>query len=153
MGMVKALEHAGLTVTDLDRSVRWYREMFGCEIVEELTWPENGNRAVYLSLGDHGSMLELFHRAGTHKAYDPDREMARYEHVCLIVEDLDKAFADLSAKGARFVTPPKPAKRRARLAVLVDPDGFRIEILQPVSAAAHAQLTAEVAQASPVAVG
>jgi len=142
MGLVKALEHAGLTVTDLDRSVAWYREMFGCEIVEELHWPENGNRAVYLSLGDQGSMLELFHRAGTHKGYDPDKAMARYEHVCLIVEDVHAAYAALSAKGARLVTAPKPAKRRARLAVLVDPDGFRIELLERVSAEEHARITA-----------
>ena len=148
MGLVRSLEHAGLTVTDLDRSVAWYREMFGCEIVEELHWPENGNRAVYLSLGDHGSMLELFHRAGTHKAYAPDREMARYEHICLIVDDVHKAYEELSAKGARFVTTPKPAKRRARLAVLVDPDGFRIEILERVSAEEHARITAAAAAAA-----
>src|SRR5690348_14074130 len=101
MGLVRALEHAGLTVTDLERSVAFYKEMFGCEIVEELHWPDTGNRAVYLSLGDQGSMLELFHRAGTRKAYDPDKEMARYEHICVIVEDVDKAYAELSAKGAK----------------------------------------------------
>lgn len=146
MGLVKSLEHAGLTVTDLERSVAYYKEMFGCEIVEELHWPETGNRAVYLSLGDQGSMLELFHRPGTHKAYDPDKEMARYEHICVIVEDVDKAYAELSAKGAKFATAPKPGKRRARLAVVLDPDGFRIEILQPLAAEAHAKMTAAAAR-------
>jgi catechol 2,3-dioxygenase-like lactoylglutathione lyase family enzyme len=148
VGLVKALEHAGLTVTNLDKSVEWYRTMFGCEIVEELYWPENGNKAVYLSLGEKGSLLELFGRAGTEKAYDPDRTMARYEHVCLIVEDLDKAYAELSSKGAKFITTPKPAKRKARLAVLVDPDGFKIEILQPLSAEAHAKAVADFAAAA-----
>ncbi|HEX2184593.1 MAG TPA: VOC family protein [Chloroflexota bacterium] len=146
MGLIQTLEHAGLTVTDLERSVAFYREMFGCEVVEELEWPETGTRAVYLSLGDGGSLLELFHRPGTHKAYEPDRSMARYEHICLHVADVDRAYAELTAKGARFVTPPKPAKRHARLAVLVDPDGFRIELLQPLSAEAHARMVAAAAQ-------
>lgn len=148
MGLVKALEHAGLTVTDLEASIAWYREMFGCEIVEELHWPENGNRAVYLSLGDQGSLLELFHRPGTTKAYDPDRQMARYEHICVHVEDLDAAYQELSSKGATFAVAPKPAKRHARLCVVVDPDGFKIELLQPLSAEEHARVVAEAAQSS-----
>ena len=146
MGIVKRLEHAGLTVTDLDASVAWYRKMFGCEIVEELHWPENGNRAVYLSLGDEGSLLELFHRAGTHKAYAPDREMARYEHICVHVDDVDAAYAELVAKGVKVATAPKPAKRHARLCVVIDPDGFRIELLQPLSAEAHARMVREAAE-------
>ncbi|MDQ3702354.1 MAG: VOC family protein [Chloroflexota bacterium] len=142
MGLIKALEHAGLTVTDLPRSVAWYREMFGCEVVEELFWPENGNKAVYLSLGDGGALLELFERPGTNKSYDPDKAMARYEHICVHVADVDAAYAELVAKGAHFSVPPKPAKRHARLCVLVDPDGFRIELLQPLSPAAHAEMVA-----------
>ncbi|CAA9229032.1 MAG: hypothetical protein AVDCRST_MAG77-898 [uncultured Chloroflexi bacterium] len=146
MGLVKALEHAGLTVTNLEESVAWYRKMLGCEIVEELHWPENGNRAVYLSLGHQGGLLELFHRAGTHKSYDPDKEMARYEHICVHVEDIDAAYQELAAKGAKFAVAPKPAKRHARLCVIVDPDGFKIELLQPLSAEEHARVVREAAQ-------
>lgn len=145
MGLIKALEHAGLTVTDLRRSVGWYQEMFGCEVVEELYWPENGNRAVYLSLGEDGSLLELFERAGTTKAYDPDKTMARYEHICVHVADVDAAYEALKAKGATFAVAPKMAKRHARLCVVIDPDGFRIELLQPLPAEVHARMVAEAA--------
>ena len=151
MAFVKRLEHTGLTVTNLEASVAWYREMLGCEIVEELYWPENGNKAVYLSLGDEGSLLELFHRAGTTKAYDPDKQMARYEHICVHVDDVDAAYAELVAKGAKVGTAPKPAKRHARLCIVIDPDGFRIELLQPLTAEAHARMVKEAAQ--PVAAG
>ena len=151
MAFVKRLEHAGLTVTNLDASVAWYREMLGCEIVEELHWPENGNRAIYLSLGEEGGLLELFHRNGTTKVYDPDRQMARYEHICVHVDDVDAAYAELVAKGAKVATAPKPGKRRARLCVVIDPDGFRIELLQPLSAEVHERMVKEAAQ--PVAAG
>ena len=36
MGLIKRLEHAGLTVADLERSIAWYREMLGCQVVQEL---------------------------------------------------------------------------------------------------------------------
>lgn len=143
MGLIKALEHTGLTVTDLERSVAWYKRMFGCEVVQELHWPERNQRAIYLSLGEQGQLLELFGRPGVHKAYDPDKEMVSYQHICLHVADVDAAYAELTAKGATFSVMPKPAKRHARLCVMVDPDGFKIELLQPLSAEAHAKMVAQ----------
>ena len=104
MAEILRLEHAGLTVTNLDDSVTWYGRMFGCEVVQELHWPETGVRATYLSLGKDGSLLELFSRPGTRRAFDPDPEMARYEHICVEVADLDAAFADLETKGATVST-------------------------------------------------
>jgi len=148
VGLIKALEHTGLTVTDLNRSVAWYREMFGCQVVEELHWPERNQRATYISLGDQGQLLELFGRPGVTKAYNPDKEMVSYAHICVHVEDVDAAYAELLAKGARFTVTPKPAKRHARLCVLEDPDGFKIELLQPLSPEAHAKMVAEGASES-----
>ena len=145
MAKIKRLEHAGLTVTDLERSIAWYKEMFGCEVVQELYWPERDTRAVYLSLGEEGALLELFSRPGVHKAYEPDPEMVSYQHICVHVEDVDAAYAELSAKGVQFAVTPKPAKRNARLCVVGDPDGFKIELLQPLSAEAHAKMVADAA--------
>jgi catechol 2,3-dioxygenase-like lactoylglutathione lyase family enzyme len=134
------LEHAGLTVTDLEASVAWYRRMFGCEVVHDLHWPETGVRAAYISLGKDGSLLELFHRPGTTRGFSPDPDSARYEHICVQVEDLDVAFADLQAKGAHVAFAPRLAKRHGRIAMVIDPDGFRIELLEVLTAERHAEL-------------
>jgi catechol 2,3-dioxygenase-like lactoylglutathione lyase family enzyme len=144
MGEILRLEHAGLTVTDLDASVAWYRRMFGCEVVQELHWPETGVRATYVSLGKDGSLLELFSRPGTVKAFAPDPEMARYEHICVQVADIDAAFAELEAKGANVAFAPRLAKRHGRIAMVIDPDGFRIELLQVLTAERHAELVQAV---------
>lgn len=146
MAAIVRLEHAGLTVTDLDASVAWYGRMFGCEVVEELHWPETGVRATYVSLGQDGSLLELFHRPGTVRPYDPDPAAARYEHVCVQVDDLDAAFADLEAKGAHVAFRPRLAKRHGRIAMVIDPDGFRIELLEVLSAERHAELSRAAAR-------
>ncbi len=145
MAEILRLEHAGLTVTDLDASVAWYRRMFGCEVVQELHWPETGVRATYISLGKDGSLLELFSRPGTVHAFAPDEEMARYEHICVEVADIDAAFADLEAKGANIAFAPRLAKRHGRIAMVIDPDGFRIELLEVLSAARHAELVTAAA--------
>ena len=146
MAEILRLEHAGLTVTNLDDSVTWYGRMFGCEVVQELHWPETGVRATYLSLGKDGSLLELFSRPGTTRAFDPDPEMARYEHICVEVADLDAAFADLETKGATVAFAPRLAKRHGRIAMVIDPDGFRIELLQFLTADRHAELVRDAAR-------
>jgi catechol 2,3-dioxygenase-like lactoylglutathione lyase family enzyme len=141
MAEILRLEHAGLTVTDLDASVAWYQRMFGCEVVQELHWPETGVRATYISLGKHGSLLELFSRPGTVHAFAPTPEMARYEHICVEVADIDVAFADLEAKGANVAFAPRLAKRNGRIAMIIDPDGFRIELLEVLTPDQHAELS------------
>jgi lactoylglutathione lyase len=146
MAEILRLEHAGLTVVDLDASVAWYQRMFGCEVVQELHWPETGVRATYISLGKDGSLLELFSRPGTVHAFAPDAEMARYEHICVEVADIDGAFADLEAKGANVAFAPRLAKRHGRIAMVIDPDGFRIELLQVLTAERHAELVHEAAR-------
>ena len=146
MAEILRLEHAGLTVVDLDASVAWYQRMFGCEVVQELHWPETGVRATYISLGKDGSLLELFSRPGTVHAFAPDAEMARYEHICVEVADIDAAFADLEAKGANVAFAPRLAKRHGRIAMVIDPDGFRIELLQVLTAERHAELVRDAAR-------
>lgn len=140
MATIARLEHAGLTVTNLEESVAWYRRMFGCDIVQELHWPDTGVRATYISLGQDGSLLELFHRPGTTRGFSPDPDSARYEHICVQVEDLDEAFADLQSKGAEIAFAPRLAKRHGRIAMVIDPDGFRIELLEVLTPERHAEL-------------
>jgi catechol 2,3-dioxygenase-like lactoylglutathione lyase family enzyme len=145
LGIVQRLEHVGLTVTDVERTVAWYATMFGSRRVQEMNWPETGVRGVYVTLGDDGSQLEIFQKPGTHKHLEPDLEMARYEHFCIQVEDIHATFADLDAKGAEIAFRPRLAKRHGYVAMVVDPDGIRIELLQILSPERHAELVREQA--------
>ncbi len=145
MGIVQRLEHVGLTVTDVERTVSWYATMFGSRRVQEMHWPDTGVRGVYITLGDDGSQLELFQKPGTHKHLEADLGMARYEHFCIQVEDIHSTFADLEEKGAEIAFRPRLAKRHGYVAMVVDPDGIRIELLQILSAERHAELVREQA--------
>ena len=140
MAIIQRLEHVGLTVTDVDASVAWYARMFDSQVVQELSWPETRVRAVYVTLGQDGSLLELFQRPGADRAHDPDPSMAKYEHLCVQVSDLDAAFADLESKGVQVAFGPRLAKRHGRIAMVIDPDGFRIELLEVLTPERHAEL-------------
>ena len=37
--MLKGFHHAAISTPDLDRSLRFYRELFGCTVVREFGWP------------------------------------------------------------------------------------------------------------------
>jgi catechol 2,3-dioxygenase-like lactoylglutathione lyase family enzyme len=58
----------------------------------------------------------------------------RLVHLNLEVADIDAMYAELKAAGIRFLYPPRPASRSARLelwaAAFRDPDGHGIALTQ-----------------------
>lgn len=123
--MIQALAHIGLTVADLERSLRFYRDTLGLEVSRTIDLP-GGVRIVFLSVAGHGE-IELFHYPAT----QPTPEAARQpqtvglKHIALGVADLDATVAQLKEHGITFEAEPTPERRRA---VFHDPDGIPIEL-------------------------
>jgi catechol 2,3-dioxygenase-like lactoylglutathione lyase family enzyme len=64
-----------------------------------------------------------------------NRQSAGWNHLALEVENVDSAFADLTARGISFDVRPEdfpPAAPELRIAFLRDPDGNSIELVQPL---------------------
>lgn len=129
--------HLGQCVTDLDRSRRFYVEVFGFEVARELHPPDQGSdrllrlpapigmTAVYLKRDDF--VLELLHfaDAGTVPGQDRVVNQPGLTHVSLSVDDLDEALAAVEAHGGEVLT-----DTNLGMAVFVkDPDGQLIELL------------------------
>lgn len=137
MGDEPAFNHVGHCVTDLERSIAFYRDLLGFEVVRELTVPDEpsdqllmierpvGLEAVYLQLG--GMVLELLH-------FDrPDNPGARRRvfnepgltHISVSVADI-RASADRAVElGGSIVEGTDIGA-----AILIrDPDGQMIELL------------------------
>ena len=88
--------------------------------------PVEGENLSYVLYGSGGCSLydtaKLRALGGIDEVYEP-----------AYVEDLDAAYADLQARGARFVMPPTTqAAEGIRLAVCLDPDGLAISFAQPL---------------------
>jgi lactoylglutathione lyase len=129
--------HVGQCVTDLERSRRFYVEVFGFEVARELHPPDQGSdrllrlpaplgmTAVYLKRDDF--VLELLHFAdpGTVPGEERVVNQPGLTHVSLSVDDLDEALAAVEARGGEVLT-----DTNLGVAVFVkDPDGQLIELL------------------------
>jgi catechol 2,3-dioxygenase-like lactoylglutathione lyase family enzyme len=136
MTVIARSHHIGLSVADLDAQQHWYQEAFGLrEVVEEFELPQPHVRTVVLR-APNGLRVELIEREGsTALTFRDPLEAALtqgYGHWALEVEDLDQAFASLSAAGAQSVSPPAPAVQPgARFAYVRDPEGNLLELIQP----------------------
>jgi len=128
------MAHVGVTVRHLDPSQKFYggilgfREFWrGSSSGKVLSW-------VNLRVPDGDDYLELMLYSNPPDA----RETGVNNHVCLMTPDIEKAVAALEAKPARKNYGQKIEIRTGvngkRQANLFDPDGTRIELMEPNTA-------------------
>jgi catechol 2,3-dioxygenase-like lactoylglutathione lyase family enzyme len=115
-----------LVVTDLERSVAFYRDVLGAELVREY----GGSSAVF---SFQGAWLLIVTGGGptqdkpTVTFAAPD-EPERVSHAMTIrVPDCMAAYDVLTSRGARFLTPPVASEWEVR-GFFHDPDGHLLEI-------------------------
>ncbi|TFV77529.1 VOC family protein [Blastococcus sp. CT_GayMR19] len=117
--------HFGLHVADLERSLAFYTAV-GYEVVGSV--PETGiGHLTMLKLPDDDVVsIELVH--------DPDRGVARgtgLSHFVITVESMHATVTALAAQSIRAEAPSSPdGSDDFRTAVITDPDGNRIELVQ-----------------------
>ena len=137
------LTHMGICVSDLERSLRFYRDVLGCKEVGRLElegeptatlngMPDVKVRAIYLERD--GWRLELleFPVPGWigPKAPRPMNQLG-LTHLSFRVPDLDAACAQIEVAGGGLLTKTRldlPGPTRVIMAF--DPDGVRVELIQ-----------------------
>ena len=158
--------HTGFTVSDIDRSLTFYRDVLGLRLVRRQTGTApyvaavTGFEGVRLEIAllqpaDGGSMLELLQYV-SHPAPPTDRATNRpgNGHLCFKVEDLRAACAELRQRGVTLVSEPIEITAGAHAGgwavYLRDPDGFTIELYQgpPASPATAGASTTAAGAAS-----
>ena len=118
--------HTCIRVRDIDRSTEFYGRL-GFEHRGRLTFDSAYN--VYLGLPGDGDTLELTVNVGRREPYDLGDG---YNHMALVVDDLDALLASLAAHGIEPEKPPyAPGGREdvGRICFVADPDGYRIELI------------------------
>jgi catechol 2,3-dioxygenase-like lactoylglutathione lyase family enzyme len=134
--MPMRLHHAGVSVPDLDRALKWYCGALGLTPGFRFEVPPAGLRGAF-ALGHGGAGVELLEQSGaTPGVPRPDPPSANavhgYNHVCFEVADLEEAYARVVALGAVGVWAPRDSPEPGvRMAFVTDPDGNLIELLQP----------------------
>jgi catechol 2,3-dioxygenase-like lactoylglutathione lyase family enzyme len=142
-----AADHTGITVSNLDRALSFWRDVLGFEYSHSAH--QTGERVEQIT-GVKGSELRLavLRTPGGHKIelleyLAPDDRKQRNDlrpcdlghvHVALVVDDLDAILEKMSASGWKvagkpqmLATGPNAGKR---VVYVRDPDGTTIELMQ-----------------------
>jgi lactoylglutathione lyase len=121
------IHHVGLPVSDLDRSVAWYREALGLTHESGADVPGG----VAFMVAPAGERLELLQWIPRPSAWDdPIAALAPASATRPGVDDLNAAYARAVEAGGRSVwTPRDTPEPGLRIAFVADPDGNLVELL------------------------
>lgn len=129
MKNIKAVHHIGVFTADMERSLRFYRDALGGEIVHSFDIPGGTIRMV--GLGE--AVVELVPMPASSAAGAPAAGLA---HFALTVDDTRAAYEAALAAGAKpgMMTPTELplGTKTAVLAYVIGPDGETIEFYQPL---------------------
>ena len=132
--MIEAMEHVGLSVSDLKRSTDFYCGNFGFKVLRTIEGSEllgkivgmPGCKASIVHLGKGDSVLELFHyREPNGKLIPPERMQADkgFSHLGFRSSDVRKDYQKLKDAGVRFISEPVELRENVWLCYFYGPDG------------------------------
>jgi len=153
--MLTSVWHTSWTVADLDRSIAFYRDRLGFELVEtkhrigafieevvgfggaDLTIATlRIPGAVLPPSGHHLELIQYVAPKG--ERLDLRTFNVGAAHLAVGTDSIHKDYARLSAAGVTFVSPPvrvpSGSNANSYACYLRDPDGFTIELVQPGAA-------------------
>ena len=121
--------HTMLRVGDLERSLRFYTEVLGMQLLRRKDYPSGRFTLAFVGYGPESeqTVLELTHNWDT-QAYDVGDG---YGHIALGVEDIVGTCAGIADRGGWVVRQPGPMKHgNTVIAFVEDPDGYKVELIQ-----------------------
>ena len=143
---IVSADHTGITVSNLERSLAFWRDVLGFEfshtahqkgeLAEEITGVEGAELklAVLKTPGGHKiELLEYLAPADLKRANLRPCDVG-FVHVALLVDDLDAVLAQITASGWEAAGKPqtltKGPNTGKRVVYVRDPDGTTIELMQ-----------------------
>ncbi len=144
MPLINTIHHAAFTVSDMERSVAFYRDILGMKVLwdsveaglaykgpvcDSITGcPGTEQHLVYLGIGDR--VLELVEYTPAGKPLEDNKASdVGSAHICLKTDDIAAFYQKLLANNVRIHCPPQ---NRGVLSVFYfrDPDGIILEVIE-----------------------
>jgi lactoylglutathione lyase len=123
------LLHTMLRVGNLDRSLAFYTEVLGMQLLRRTDYPEGRFTLAFVGYEDEsqGAVIELTHNWDT-----PSYELGNaFGHIALEVDDAYQACAQIKARGGKVTREAGPMKHGTTvIAFAEDPDAYKIELIQ-----------------------
>ena len=140
--MIKAIRHTGIVVSNINKSLHFYRDLLGFKIVRDNSEPgefmdsvlsfENTEvRTIKMEAPDK-NLIELLHfKSHPGKPRSIDIAELGCSHIAFTVDNLDKEYERLLGEGVIFNASPETSPDNyAKVAFCRDPDGIWIELVE-----------------------
>ena len=120
--------HTMLRVGDLERSIAFYTNVLGMQLLRRKDYPEGKFTLAFIGYGDESenAVLELTYNWGV----DQYELGTAFGHIALEVPDVYAACEKMRAAGGKIIREAGPMNAGTTIiAFLEDPDGYQIELI------------------------
>lgn len=127
--MTMRMLHTMLRVGDLDRSIEFYTNILGMQLLRRKDYPAGKFTLAFVGYGDEAdhTVIELTHNWDT-SSYDLGNG---FGHIALAVENAAAACEAIRQQGGKVVREAGPMQHGTTIIAFVeDPDGYRIELIE-----------------------
>jgi len=124
--------HTMVRVTDVDASLRFYRDALGLTLLSRRDYPQGRFSLLFLAApGDEEAQVELTYN------WDPESYGVgrNFGHLAYAVDDIYATCQRLTEHGVTILRPP----RDGHMAFVRSPDNISVELLQKGAALAPAE--------------
>jgi lactoylglutathione lyase len=122
--------HTCYRIVDPEKSIDFYVNKLDMKKVGEMHFDTAANYFFAMEEDASEPMLELTHNHDQTEPYDLGNG---YSHVAFTVDDIEETVAKLEEQGVEVALTPKTMTVEGhdyRIAFIVDPDGYRIELIE-----------------------
>jgi len=143
--MIKDVRHVGIVVTDMDVSLKFYKDLLGLKVKslvdEEGEFLDNmlahknvKNKVAKLYAGDGNALVELIDSKSFANKKDRNFFTIGASHFAFTVDDLQKTYEYLLENNVKFTAPPQlTPDGYAKVTFCQDPDGTPIELVEVIN--------------------
>ena len=141
--MMPVLEHIALSVSDIERSIRFYRDLLGLELVLRIECPEESKLCEVVALPQCSAriaklksgniVLELFeyqHPRGNTIATNKTQADHGFSHIGFASADIHGDYERLRKQGVKFYGSPVEYRLSVWNVYFYGPDGETCELRQ-----------------------
>ena len=148
--MIGEILHVGLTVTDIERSIEFYRDVMGLTFIGQLFMEGKETEKLF---GHPGCKAKVAYLKGNDDVMSPPVELIQFvsdeptrrpadlfttsiSEICFVTSDIDKEYQRMKELGVEFLSEPQEFDftadgfGKSKAVYFKDPDGIIQELMQ-----------------------
>ena len=125
MSKAKKLLHTRYRVNDLEKTVRFYKDVLGLEEIRRHKSPR-GSELAFLKAPGSEELIELCHFPGS----GPVQVQPDLTHLAFEVESIENFGKHLASLGLKFSDGPHLKPDGGGIAFIDAPEGYEVELIQ-----------------------